>query len=449
MNGLDPLGLLWILALWALVGLGLWMQRARSPLHMATVALVVTGLIGSFFPFASSFIEPSSWRNLDVLSPSIVRASQLQYVAYACGLVLALVAANGRARRTQPSVETRDTTSRDFAASALLVGAGLAMYAVYAERVGMSALTDREDYAAKYLASQGLGPLQLGLPMAMAGCLWAEASELTRARKLPFRAVALAIVIWSIAFISVRTNAVVVALGYASVLAHRSRFELRRIRPALVAAGLVGYVFLESFALLRGVYRGDLEAAIARVAAQGEVVLGTAIGGSELSHPFITTGEVLRSREAGELGGESLWNGVAACLPRGLYPDRPPFLSEQFVRSNYADLASRGGGAAFSLVAEAWLNFGSFLGPFAFGLAAGWLLVACERRRETHPAGLVARVLPYFVFYVAMQHRNEFGSLFKQVFMLCLVIVPVWIVAEALSRSPRRARELQPLQGRS
>ena len=78
-------------------------------------------------------------------------------------------------------------------------------------------------------------------------------------------AVALAIAIWSIAFISVRTNAVVLALGYASILAHRSGSELRRIRPALVAAGLVGYVFLESFALLRGVYRGDLGSAITQV----------------------------------------------------------------------------------------------------------------------------------------------------------------------------------------
>ena len=449
MNALDPLGLGLVLALWAVVGFGLWMQRARSPFHMATIALVVTGLIGSFFPLATSFIEPSSWRNLDVISPSIVRASQLQYVAYALGLALALVATGTRKSATLPRCEPPDTTARDFTASALLVGTGLTMYAIYANRVGLSALTDREDYAAKYLASQGLGPLQLGLPMAMAGCLWAEASELAPARKLPFRAIALAIVVWSIAFISVRTNAVVLALGYASVLAQRSRLELRRIRPAIVAAGLVGYLFLEAFALLRGVYRGDLGSAIAQVAAQGEVVLGTAIGGSELSHPFITTGEVLRSREAGELGGESLWNGIAACLPRGLYPDRPPFLSEQFVRSNYAELASRGGGAAFSLVAEAWLNFGSFAGPLIFGLALGWLLSACERRREARGSGVMARVLPYFVFYVAMQHRNEFGSLFKQVFMLTLVIVPVWLVAEALSRAPRRLRPAFSHRGRN
>lgn len=449
MTTLDPFGLVLIVTLWAVVAFGLWMQRTRSPLHMATIALVVTGLIGSFYPLVSSFVEPSSWRNLDQLSPALVRESQEQYVAYAIGLVLALLATNTRRRGDLAPLEQRDTTARDFTASALLVGAGLTMYALYAQRVGLSALTDREDYAAKYLASQGLGPLQLGLPMAMTGCLWAEMSELHPTRKTPFRAVALAIAIWSIAFISVRTNAVVLALGYASILARRSGFELRRIRPALVAAGLVGYVFLESFALLRGVYRGDLGSAITQVVDRGALALGTAVGGSELSHPFITTAEILRSHEAGELAGESLWNGVAACLPRGLHPDRPPFLSEQFVRSNYADLASRGGGAAFSLVAEAWLDFGALIGPLAFGLAFGWLFVACERRRETHPTGLVARLLPYFVFYVAMQHRNEFGSLFKQVFMLSLVVVPVWLAAEALSHSPRRTRALRPQRGGS
>ena len=168
MNALDPLGLGLVLALWAVVGFGLWMQRARSPFHMATIALVVTGLIGSFFPLATSFIEPSSWRNLDVISPATVRASQLQYVAYALGLALALVATGTRKSATLPRCEPPDTTARDFTASALLVGTGLTMYAIYANRVGLSALTDREDYAAKYLASQGLGPLQLGLPIGAA-----------------------------------------------------------------------------------------------------------------------------------------------------------------------------------------------------------------------------------------------------------------------------------------
>ncbi|MFM7296123.1 MAG: O-antigen polysaccharide polymerase Wzy, partial [Planctomycetota bacterium] len=287
---------------------------------------------------------------------------------------------------------------------------------------------------------RGLGPLQLGMPIMIVGCLWIEASALPRATKNLFLPVALAICVWSVAFISVRTNAVVLVVGYLAILARRHHFELRSIRPWMVASALVLYASLESFALLRGVYRGDLSQALARLEAQGEMVFAAAVGGSELSHPFITTGEVLREREAGELAGQSILDGVAACLPRGLYPDRPLYLSEQFVRSNYAELADRGGGAAFSLVAESWLNFGSLVGPLVFGLALGLLLAWCERRRERVPDGIVARLLPYFTFYVAMQHRNEFGTLFKQVFMIGLVVVPLALVAETLAVALRGAR---------
>jgi hypothetical protein len=281
------------------------------------------------------------------------------------------------------------------------------------------------------------------MPIMIVGCLWIEGSALPRTTKNLFLPIAAAIAIWSVAFISVRTNAVVLVLGYTSILARRRNFQLRSIRPWMVIAGVALYAALESFALLRGVYRGDFSEALGRLEAQGELVLAAAVGGSELSHPFITAGEVLREREAAELCGASLLDGVAACLPRGLYPDRPLYLSEQFVRSNYADLAARGGGAAFSLVAEAWLNFGALVGPALFGCAIGLLLTWLELRRELRPDGLVARLLPYFVFYVAMQHRNEFGTLFKQVFMISLVVVPLALVGETLALAMRRGR-IQP-----
>lgn len=441
MNGIEPVGLLLVVSLWTLVGLGLWSLRRRSPLHMPTIALVVTGLVGSFYPLASSCIEPSSWRNLDLLSPSVVLDTQLQYVAFAGGLLAALfLAANLRWNERGAANPSSSAATRDLAIGSLLVLVGLGLYATYARQVGFAALTDREDYALKYLLGRGLGPLQLGMPIMIVGCLWIEASALARSTKNLFLPVAVGICVWSVAFISVRTNAVVLVVGYLSILARRRNFQLRSIRPWMVAGALLLYAGLESFALLRGVYRGDFAQALTRLEAQGELVFAAAVGGSELSHPFITAGEVLREREAGELAGQSIVDGVAACLPRGLYPDRPLYLSEQFVRSNYADLAARGGGAAFSLVAEAWLDFGSILGPLAFGLAMGLLLAWCERRRESVPDGILARLLPYFVFYVAMQHRNEFGTLFKQVFMIALVVVPLALAGETLAAALRGAR---------
>lgn len=441
MSRIEPVGLLLVLALWAIVGFGLWALRTRSPLHMPTIALVVTGLVGSFYPLASTQIEPSSWRNLDLLSPTVVLETQLQYVAFAAGLLVALLlVANLRWNERREVMASSEAATRDLLTGGLLVIAGLALYAAYAQQVGIAALTDREDYALKYLLGKGLGPLQLGMPVMIVGCLWIEGSALPRSTKNLFLPVALGICVWSVAFISVRTNAVVLVVGYLSILARRRNFELRSIRPWMVGGALLLYAGLESFALLRGVYRGDMQAALSRLEAQGELVFAAAVGGSELSHPFITAGEVLREREAGELAGQSIVDGVAACLPRGLYPDRPLYLSEQFVRSNYADLAARGGGAAFSLVAEAWLDFGSVSGPLLFGLAMGLLLTWCERRREELADGVLARLLPYFVFYVAMQHRNEFGTLFKQVFMIALVVFPVALVGETIATALRRGR---------
>jgi hypothetical protein len=438
---MEPLGVALALSLWVLVGAGLYLLRRRSPFHLPTVALFATGLVGSFFPIASSFIEPASWRNLDYLSPRIVAEAQAEYVAFAFGLVAA-VAIAAQARWTgREHVSRPSSAARDPWMAAGLVLAGLAMYGVYADRVGLGALLDRDDYALKYLVGQGLGPLQLGLPMAILGCLWAEASELPRATKNLYAALAAAIAIWSIAFISVRTNAVTIALGYASIFAWQRGAELRRVRPAVVVGLLALYAVLESFALFRGAYKGDVGDALALIGSQGERAFASAIGGSELSHPFVTTGEVLRLRDAGELGGRSLVDGVAACLPRGIHPERPLTLSEQFVRANYADLASRGGGAAFSFVAEGWLDFGSLFGPALFGLVLGLFLAWVERSRDLRPAGLVARMAPYFVLLVAMEHRNEFASMFKQVATLALVAVPLALLAEAIaSTSLRNAR---------
>ncbi|MCC7014024.1 MAG: hypothetical protein IT454_15815 [Planctomycetes bacterium] len=436
---------LWIVLLWSTVAAGLYLLRRRSPFHLPVLALGVTALVGSFFPIASAFIEPSSWRNLDFLSPDIVVATQAQYACFALGLLASVLLSAqvgwlAPARAVEEGAPRADSDARDLCVATLLVLTGLALYGLYVQRVGTAALFDREDYAHKYLLSQGLGPLQFGLPTAIVGCLWAEASDLPRALKNMFLPVALAIIAWTVAFISVRTNAVILVLGYLSIVAWRRRLELRGVRLSLLCALLALYLALESFALFRGVYRGDLAEALWILQTQGERAIASAVGGSELSHPFVTAGEILRGREAGELAGRSLLDGIAACLPRGLYPERPLMLSEQFVRSNYAELAARGGGAAFSLVAEGWLNFGAAIGPALFGLALGGLLAWVERRRELAPEGLVARVLPFFVFYVAMQHRNEFGTLFKQVFMVALVVLPCFLAGDAIAGSRVRSR---------
>ena len=425
----------WLIAalLWSLVGFGLVLCRRRSPLYLPTLALLGTGLVGAFYPLATTLIDPLSWRNISHLSDELLARTQVEYIAFALGLLAALWIAL-QSRWLEPAKPVRvesNVAARDFVIASTLVGVGLSLYALYVQRVGLSALSDREDYALKYLMGQGLGPLQFGLWMAIAGCLWAEGSALSRGLKNLFVPFALAIAAWSIAVISVRTNFAILLLGYLAIHARRNEWRLGRVRPSLIALALVSYFALETFAMFRGAYKGDVGEALWMLQGRGMDTIAAAIGGSELSHPFITAAEILHDREAGELAGRSLVDGVLAFVPRGLYPDRPLMLSEQFVRSNYLELASRGGGAAFSLVAEGWLNFGSLLGPFVFGCAMGLLLTWVEFRWDLAPRGLVARIAPYFAFYVAVEHRNEFATLAKQVCILSACVVPIWIAGRA------------------
>ncbi len=420
--------------LWSLVATGLWWRRQRSPLYLPTLALLATGMVGSFYPIATSFITPTSWRNLSHLSEELIVATQLEYVAYALGLLASAWMAMQLGWTSWPKARTlpaRDTAQRDFAIAATLVLVGGALYALYVQRVGLGALTNRQDYAFKYLLSQGLGPLQFGLWMMIAGCLWAEASALGGTERSAFRACAVAVALWSIAVISVRTNFAILLVGFLAIHCRRSGWELRRVRPSLIALALVSYLVLETFALFRGAYKGDVSEALWLLQGRGMESIAAAIGGSELSHPFITASEIFYDREAGSLAGRSLVDGVLAFAPRGIYPDRPLMLSEQFVRSSYLEVAARGGGAAFSLVAEGWLNFGSWIGPATFGCAMGFLLAWVERRWDELPDGLLARLAPYFAFYVAIQHRNEFATLAKQVFVLVACVLPVWIFGRA------------------
>ena len=412
-------------------------MRRHSPLHLFVLLVGAVSLVGCFYPLVTLLVEPSTWRNVAFLPHDAVADVQAEYLALALGLAAACAAfsASGRSRpvavergaRVRPLARHRD---RVVCWSLLLVGAVL--YSVYVRRVGLGALLNRDDYAEKYLLSEGLGLWAAGLKLMILACLWAEAGSLPARTKRLFRAAAIAIGAWSIAFLSVRSNFVVLLAGYAYLWCRRSGFQLRRVRPALVVLLLAAYFGLESFALFRGAYRGDASAAVRLLAQNAESSLARAVGGSELGHPFITAMEVTSAREPGELGGSSYLAALPNLIPTALWPDRPPTLSQQFAWSHYQGLAVLGGGTAYSLVAEAWLNFGRWIGSFAVGLACGWLLLSVERRAATHPDGFVARLAPSLPYLVVIANRSEAATLVKQAFTLAAPAALAWLAAEAL-----------------
>ncbi len=444
----------WLLALAALAsgGAGLWVLRRRSPLDPLLLLVAATALVATFYPVATAFVAPVSWRNVGDLPEDVLVAAQTQYLAFGLGLLaVAVLAARGapahapRDRARPPSARAR---WRDGAVAWGLLAAGLALYAVYVARVGLGTLADHVDPASKYRASSGLGAWLIGLDLMIVACLWAEASALAPRHKLPFRLASLAIAAWAVGVLSVRTYALALGIGHLHALCRRKRLALARVPLTLLAGLAAGYVAVEGYSMVRGVWHDGLLDALRAVYGQGsalETTAGQWVGGSELSHPFITTMEVVRDEEPGALGGTSYADALAILVPLALSPDRPESLARSFAAEFYPEVDERGGGTAFSLVAEAWWNLGSFLGPLVCGLALGWIFAGVARRAQRAPDGVAARFSPYVAYVVVLIHRGTVSTLLKQTLPL-LAVALVLSAAAALAwgalarRTPRALR---------
>ena len=449
----------WLLALPLLAACGacLWLGRRLSALHPVLLAVGLTAAVGTFYPLATLAVTPITWRNVRGMPEEVLLGVQAEYLAFGLGLLALVLAgrfrrgllAGGRGPRTLPP-RTGGERRRDALVAWGLLAAGALLYALYVRVVGLEALLDKVDLAEKYRVSRGLGPMMFGLNMVIAGCLWAEAAFGSARAKLPFRIAALAVVAWSIGFIAVRSYSIAVLLGHLYLFCERRGIELRRVRLRVLAALLGLYLGLETYAQVRGSWDGDATAlleAVQELDATSAVTLGQVVGGSELSHPFITAMEVARYEEAGALGLDAYAEGLASFVPLALRPDRPPTIAQTFAAEYYPLVVDRGGGTAFSLVGEAWWSLGSLVGPFLVGLAcgAGLLAVAGASRRDPH--GVVARLVPYGLFLVLCMHRSSLGTSAKQ---LATILVPVLALSAAArlvgplpSPRPRRARGLE------
>jgi len=445
-----------------LLGLGLaafsatlFCLRHRSPMHLLALLAVFTLFAGNFFPIATLFVEPLSWRNVIQAPDDDVLAVQWEYVAFAAGLCAAACfafAAGGlserrsvRDSRTEARPDARPERSDLLVASFLVLG-GAVLYGLFVRHVGIETLGSRDDYAAKYLRSVGHGPLASGINVMIAGVLWAEAGRLPPRAKNLFRAVGLSIAAWSLLVIAVRTNMVILGLGYGWIVCVRRGVTIGRVRPAIALAAVMGWFGMELISLWRGAVK---EAGAGRateiIVRNAEANMAAVVGGSELSHPFLTALEVRLHEHEGDLGGRSYWNAIPALAPLALVPDRPLALAETFARTHYAEMAEQGGGTAFSLVGEAWWNFGAIGGSLLVGFLAGALLLALEAAAANGRGGVLAHVVPYLAFLCVIAHRSESAVLLKQAAVIALPVAVVVILADILAPIlSRRTGHLAP-----
>jgi hypothetical protein len=244
----------------------------------------------------------------------------------------------------------------------------------------------------------------------------------------------------------VRTNFVLLAIGYAAIHARRTGLVVSQVRWFWIVGGALLWVGLEGFSLFRGTYRGDTVEALQLVAERADEGLSKVVGASELSHSFVTAMEVHACADAGELAGSSYLDALVILLPSSLVSARPESLPQWFARTQYSELFARGGGTAFSIVAEAWMNFGPLFGPWLVGLFFGAVAVWAEERARRVPFGVVARTLPYFAFLAVILQRSAAANLIKYVASLAAPVVVLLVVAEILHAT--RERGARPIAWR-
>jgi hypothetical protein len=444
------------LALYAVGIFGLWLLRRQSPFSLPVIGLGATMLIGTFYPLMSLYVQPRSWRNTENISEAALLATQVEYLSFAVGLVIALLVAcvlrrdalDTQGAAAEVAAPGRFVRFRDgVIAWGLVLGGGL-LYGAYVAQVGLGTLLVTDDFASKYLESRGMGTLQFGLNLMIAGALWGEVSRPSRASRFGLRCVAAMVFVWCFLFIAVRSQGVAVILGYLAAYCMNHSVQIRRVKPRAVILLFAAYFAAESYAIVRSSWMGSGDfmraVEIARSADSDDSLSGV-VGGSELSHPFLTAAELLQYEEGGELLGESYVNAATAFIPLFLLPDRPMTLSEEFVSEYYPAVDDRGGGTSFSMVAEAWWNFGTVFGSLLIGLLVGALLIWSSISARIHAHGLVHRVLPYSATLTLLFHRTHVQANFKQVVSLLLPVFTLLIVARVLwaafkKPEPSRAR---------
>jgi oligosaccharide repeat unit polymerase len=138
--------------------------------------------------------------------------------------------------------------------------------------------------------------------------------------------------------------------------------------------------------------------------------------------------------------GMSYLEGFETLIPEKFHPTRPLTSSQWFAYFYDPQVAAEGGGFAFSVFAEGYMNFG-LIGVLVVAFVEGALArrfteirwAAPENKSRLLIVAAVATQLPYTI-------RGEFASLLKQNFVM--VLLPTLIAAMYLGRkkAPAAAR---------
>jgi len=113
--------------------------------------------------------------------------------------------------------------------------------------------------------------------------------------------------------------------------------------------------------------------------------------------------------------GMSYLEALEAVIPQKIHPNRPMTSSQWFVWFYDPTTAAHGGGYAYSVIAEGYLNFG-FLGILFVGIITGYLVRRMVMFRSAAPASR-SRLLIYAALSTQVPYmiRGDAGSVIKNI----------------------------------
>jgi oligosaccharide repeat unit polymerase len=110
--------------------------------------------------------------------------------------------------------------------------------------------------------------------------------------------------------------------------------------------------------------------------------------------------------------GKTFLDAVMNFFPSFVFPDRPPLPATWYVQTYFPEIYARGGGMAFSVVAEGIINFG-YWGPFTMGFLMAYIFKWLERKsfQNLNVYTVVFLLISlYYCFYIT---RSGITSLLK------------------------------------
>jgi oligosaccharide repeat unit polymerase len=311
-------------------------------------------------------------------------------------------------------------------------GSTLLLVVLYRDEV-LASGTYENSYTLVY-SSAGFAALQKYAAVALA---LLSATLLGSQRKRPLAALLLALpALWWGVYSSNKNPMLVALLGVGSYLYGRRSRKARTFFVLLVAAAVGAVLWPIVFSQFRAGHAIQLAMFAER---------RSFLRSSDPAGPMISLLEYA-SQPSQHLLGESYVLAPLLWIPKVMWPGRPLDLSEAFARDHIAHWAP-GLGLGYSLLAEAWNNFGWF-GPvlqyLAIGLLWGftWKLLHSWFNRVS-PAYWRAVYATFGYYLLIIMHRGPTSSI---VTFLMQVFVP--LVALSFFVDKRAVRAARPAASR-